>query len=409
MAESPLFSPELRTLNATYDPAEASRLLDEIGLTKRNGAGIRLLPDGRELEIIVETDGESSLVVDGLTLISEFWREIGVKLFVKPQDRTVLRNRSFAGLTVMVAAQGLDNAVPTRAHAADRARADAAGQLRLAEMGPVHRDQGQERRAGRHPARRRRCSTSTPLDDDRRRGDGAGDLARDAREPCGEPMDASARSPARCSPIVVKNGLQNLPGKALYSWEPTAMIGIYRLDEMYWNRTAGKEASAAMIRFLLRRSLTMAVTLLIISALVFFIIKLPPGDFLTNQIAELQGAGRSRVGGEGRVPDQAIRPRPPGLGAVPRLDRRHARTERLLGPAAGRLGLVVRIRQAGQGRRRRRALADAARQPRGRDLHPPRRRSRSRSIPRRGNIRSATTSRPSSAISASRRRASCSP
>jgi peptide/nickel transport system permease protein len=48
-----------------------------------------------------------------------------------------------------------------------------------------------------------------------------------------------------------------------------------------------------MIRFLLRRILTMTVTLLIISALVFFIIKLPPGDFLTNQIAELRAQGES--------------------------------------------------------------------------------------------------------------------
>ncbi|MDB5559438.1 MAG: binding-protein-dependent transport system inner rane component, partial [Enterovirga sp.] len=43
-----------------------------------------------------------------------------------------------------------------------------------------------------------------------------------------------------------------------------------------------------MIRFLLGRTATMALTLAIISALVFFIIKLPPGDFLTNQIAELR-------------------------------------------------------------------------------------------------------------------------
>ena len=48
-----------------------------------------------------------------------------------------------------------------------------------------------------------------------------------------------------------------------------------------------------MIRFLLRRFVTMAVTLLIISALVFFIIKLPPGDFLTNQIAELRAQGEA--------------------------------------------------------------------------------------------------------------------
>jgi peptide/nickel transport system permease protein len=48
-----------------------------------------------------------------------------------------------------------------------------------------------------------------------------------------------------------------------------------------------------MILFLLRRFVTMLVTLLIISALVFFIIKLPPGDFLTNQIAELRAQGES--------------------------------------------------------------------------------------------------------------------
>ncbi|MET0744802.1 MAG: ABC transporter permease, partial [Microvirga sp.] len=48
-----------------------------------------------------------------------------------------------------------------------------------------------------------------------------------------------------------------------------------------------------MILFLLRRTVTMFVTLLIISALVFFIIKLPPGDFLTNQIAELRAQGEA--------------------------------------------------------------------------------------------------------------------
>ena len=48
-----------------------------------------------------------------------------------------------------------------------------------------------------------------------------------------------------------------------------------------------------MILFLVRRLFSMAVTLVIISALVFFIIKLPPGDFLTNQIAELRAAGEA--------------------------------------------------------------------------------------------------------------------
>ena len=46
-----------------------------------------------------------------------------------------------------------------------------------------------------------------------------------------------------------------------------------------------------MFRYLVRRIFTMALTLLVISALIFFIIKLPPGDFLTTQIEELRAQG----------------------------------------------------------------------------------------------------------------------
>jgi len=47
----------------------------------------------------------------------------------------------------------------------------------------------------------------------------------------------------------------------------------------------------AMVLYLLRRFATMALTLLAISALVFIVIKLPPGDYLTNQIDELRSQG----------------------------------------------------------------------------------------------------------------------
>ena len=48
-----------------------------------------------------------------------------------------------------------------------------------------------------------------------------------------------------------------------------------------------------MIRYLANRVLTMLLTLLVVSALVFYIINLPPGDFLSNQIAELQAQGEA--------------------------------------------------------------------------------------------------------------------
>jgi len=47
----------------------------------------------------------------------------------------------------------------------------------------------------------------------------------------------------------------------------------------------------AMTVYLLRRFVTMALTLLMISAIVFLVIKLPPGDYLSNQIDELRAQG----------------------------------------------------------------------------------------------------------------------
>jgi peptide/nickel transport system substrate-binding protein len=241
VAESPLFSQELRTTNADYNPGEASRLLDEIGLTKRNGAGIRLLPDGRELEIIVETDGESTLVVDGLTLIGEFWREIGIKLFVKPQDRTVLRNRSYAGLTVMVAAPGLDNAIPTAI-------------MPPTELAPMRQDNYAWPKWGQFAETKGKNGEQVDMPEAQRLLDlyttwmntGNRDVQRDAWTEMlrnhAENQWAIGTISGALQPIVVRNGLHGLPAKALYSWEPTAMIGIYRPDEIFWNKAAGKEA-----------------------------------------------------------------------------------------------------------------------------------------------------------------------
>lgn len=46
-----------------------------------------------------------------------------------------------------------------------------------------------------------------------------------------------------------------------------------------------------MIVYLARRLATMAVTLLVISALIFVVINLPPGNFLTNEINEMRATG----------------------------------------------------------------------------------------------------------------------
>ncbi|MEL6478620.1 MAG: ABC transporter permease [Pseudomonadota bacterium] len=48
-----------------------------------------------------------------------------------------------------------------------------------------------------------------------------------------------------------------------------------------------------MLKFLARRIMTMALTLLAVSALVFVIINLPPGNYLSNQIAEMRSTGEA--------------------------------------------------------------------------------------------------------------------
>ena len=243
MPESPLFSPELRTANATYDPAEASRLLDEIGLTTRNGAGIRLLPDGRELEIIVETDGEGGLIVDGLTLFGEFWREVGVRLFVKPQDRTILRNRSYSGLTTMVAAQGLDNAIPTPS-------------MSPVGLAPMQQDHYSWPKWGQHVETKGKNGEPVDLPEAQRllghyktwatTADPAvkAQAWRDMLANNAENQWSIGTISGAIQPVVASKGLKNVPGKALYSWEPTSLLGVYRPDEFYWDIGSRKEAMA---------------------------------------------------------------------------------------------------------------------------------------------------------------------
>ncbi len=243
MEGSALSAPDLRTRHATYDPAEASRLLDAVGLTKRDGNGIRLLSDGRPAEIVVEVDGEAAMMVDGLELIGEFWREVGVKLFIKPQERSILRNRSYSGLTVMVAHSGLDNAIPTAI-------------MPPKELAPVQQDHYAWPAWGQHvethgsrgeavddPAAQRlialfrQWETSAEV--------GSQEAAwREMLSIHADQQFVIGTIAGAIQPIVIKDKLRNLPEKALYSWEPTSMVGIYRIDEVFWDGGPRREASA---------------------------------------------------------------------------------------------------------------------------------------------------------------------
>jgi peptide/nickel transport system substrate-binding protein len=91
----------------------ARLVLDEAGLDKRGEDGIRLLPDGRPMQIIIQTAGESTEESDVLELVKKYWKKAGVDLFTKPSQREVFRNRVYAGAAVMSVWTGLENALVT--------------------------------------------------------------------------------------------------------------------------------------------------------------------------------------------------------------------------------------------------------------------------------------------------------
>ena len=237
LSMSPLFKEEFKTEWAGFDVEQANALLDEIGLTTRRGDGIRLLKDGRPLEIIVETNGESQTEVDALELVAETWKEIGVKLFSKPSQRDVIRDRAMAGELVMSVSTGFENGIPT----ADMPPTDyvpARGdQLTWPTWGDYLETAG---KGGEKPdwAPAARLSELyqgwfTAADTSVRETIWQEILQIHANETIHIGLVSEVPQP-----VVVK-GLENVPEEAIYGWDPGAQFGIHRMDE-FWLSSAAK-------------------------------------------------------------------------------------------------------------------------------------------------------------------------
>jgi peptide/nickel transport system substrate-binding protein len=232
LADSPLYKPEYRSEWARYDKKGARKLLDELGL-KRGLDGIRKLPDGRPLEIIVETAGESTEQTDILELIRETWREVGIKLFSKPSQRDSFRDRIFAGETLMSVWSGLENAVPS----ADMSPGDLAptsqNQLQWPKFGQYYETGGKKGAPADIPEvvelsklfAAWRASSNT----EERENIWHRMLKIHAAQQfvigtvCGVPQ-----------PIVARTSLMNVPERGLYNWDPGAYFGIYRMDSLWF-------------------------------------------------------------------------------------------------------------------------------------------------------------------------------
>jgi len=91
LPESKYFEKGLDTAYAKYDPVQAGKLLDSMGLTKRDKEGFRLRPDGKTLSLTIEFDPSSEAPVsDILELVKRYWEKIGVKIALKPESGSLI-------------------------------------------------------------------------------------------------------------------------------------------------------------------------------------------------------------------------------------------------------------------------------------------------------------------------------
>jgi peptide/nickel transport system substrate-binding protein len=86
--DSALYQSDIANIYGEYDPELAKSLLDEIGL-KVGANGLRTFPDGSPLQLVIETSYTSGWQYDGLEMISEWWRAIGLDNRVETMSRDV--------------------------------------------------------------------------------------------------------------------------------------------------------------------------------------------------------------------------------------------------------------------------------------------------------------------------------
>lgn len=232
---SPLFDPANATAWTKHDPELANRLLDEAGLDKRDDNGLRLLPDGRPAIIIIETAGGGLEETDVLQLIRDSWTEVGIKLLIRPAQLALFRKRVFSGLAIMSVEPGAENgwATPNLSPAEWVPSSDQ--QLQWPQWGKYVATSSkigsgiEDKQAARLVTLWRAWQDST---DEAERTDLWRQILRIQADQA-YVIGVVSNVPV---PIVVRDGLENLPTEGRLGWEPGALLGIYHPDMLFWAR-----------------------------------------------------------------------------------------------------------------------------------------------------------------------------
>jgi len=234
LPESPLYKLKFQAASTEFDLDKANALLDELGLTKRDSRGVRLMSDGRPLEILIQTAGESTEQTDVLQLVHDSWLAAGIKLYSVPSTREVFRNRIFSGDAVMSIWTGLANGLPT----ADSSPAELAPtnqyQYQWPKWGLYYESNGKSGEEPDDPVLKELLALN-------HQWRLAADKAEREKiwlrmlEIHSEQMFTIGLVSGVKHPVVVNNHLRNVPKKGFYDIKPSAYFGIYKPDTFWFS------------------------------------------------------------------------------------------------------------------------------------------------------------------------------
>ena len=233
LEESPFFEPSLRDAWAQYDPELANRLLDEAGLTEKDGYGIRRLPDGRPMELVIETAGERQEVENALQIITDDWRDVGVKLIMRPLDRDIMRNRVFSGSSMASVWFGWDNGLPQSYTSPIYLAPTDQVFYSWPKWGQYYQTGGL---AGEVPDLVPAMRLMELLEDwnTASNADERAAAWREMLKIHAENVFAIGIVASAPQPVVVSHKLRNVPEKGIWAWDPGAHFGVHRPDEFYF-------------------------------------------------------------------------------------------------------------------------------------------------------------------------------
>jgi len=237
LERSPLFKPEFRSAWSKYDIKAANALLDQLGLKNRDAQGLRLLPDGRPMEIIVDTAGESTEETDVLELIRDSWRKLGIALFSRPSVREVFRKRVYSGKSMMTIWSGLNNGIPTPDMSPNELAPTTQEQLQWPMWGQYYEN---NHKGGEAPASPEAQELVDLYENWRKSGSPSerAQIWERMLEIHAQQVFTIGVVSQALQPIVARNQLRNVPAKGLYSWDPGSYFGMYHPDT-FWLEPQG--------------------------------------------------------------------------------------------------------------------------------------------------------------------------